>query len=258
MQKPASSLEKAVANYFRTGVSIEQYMCQSDDVHIDEFAEEWVEIAILPGYSTSNLDAMWIQSINNSRIGAGLYPDENLKRFFSVMNVHPRDVLTSTHFDFTPVSSNELHLDLDYCKWLNKRNSEVISKYFDLLNDFEVDKNRPALCDVKDATAIIDNASHGGWPLIAGYAKVSEILSLEFEKEIVIDGNFQVGIWDNVNGSGHCELAKKGPFTMKLERGDFIGLATQGWTPDHSCGFVHRYYQFALSNAKSSTANAVF
>ena len=126
MPKSPSMLEKAVANFFKTGTPITEYFYQNERIYIDEndieWAEESVEIAILPGYSTSNLDAMWIQSMDNSRLGANLYPDENLKRFFTIMNVHPRDVLTSTHFEFTHLSSNEPHLDLNYCKWLNKKN----------------------------------------------------------------------------------------------------------------------------------------
>lgn len=212
-----------------------------------------IEIAILPGYSKSNLDDMWIQALNNTRLGAPFYPDENFKRFFEVMNVHPRDVLRDCHFEFKPMPV-EPYYDEAYRVSQNRSNSAIVSKYFELLNDFEIDSTRPGLCDPETARVVLENAGYGGFPLIAGYATCEEILALDFSKPICLNGNFQIGIWDTLNGSGHAESASKGPFHLNLNRGDLMVLRTKGWTPDDSCGFVGRYYRLELSNSKELIA----
>jgi hypothetical protein len=231
----------ALSEYFKSGATLPFWI---DD---DGYLEEEVEVAILPGYSKSDLDGMWISAINNSRIGCPFVPNENLKRFFEIMNV-----LKPHHFEFNPVAAEPKYFGDSYRILENKQNAEIINGYFDLLNNFEIDNSRPSLCHPDDATSIMDNATNGGWPLIAGYIKVRDILNLNFEDEIVLDGNFQVGIWDNVNGSGHCESAKSGPFKMKIARGDVIILGTKGWSPDKSCGFVRKYYKLELSNTKET------
>lgn len=244
MKKQTTALEKALQDYLRAGVPVPDEFLDSEEIHTE------VEIGILPGYSKSNLDDMWIQQINNRRLGFHLMPGENLARFFQLLNVHPRDVLEEHHLRMTPAEQEPYWGD-DARDSVNSRNADLLQQMLKLLVDFEVDSSRPALCSNETARIIYDNASYGGYPLIAGYARVSDILELDFGAPVKIGGRFQIGIHDSANGSGHMESCVCQSFEMKLERGDLIALPTKGWTPNAVYGFVHGYYQLQIENQRT-------
>ncbi len=248
MKRQPSALENALADYLKTGNKIAiSELCEDEYGYENpEVLHEMVEIAILPGYARSNLDEMWIQTMNNTRLDVSMYPDDNLQRFFKLMNVVPSQVFDKSDLGIT-VATPMLNISADYAKWVNKQNFDIIKKYFDMMTEFELDASRPALCDAETVRAIIDNTGYGGVPIIAGLARVSEILELDFTQEIQIAGEYQVGIWDTMNGSGHMESGTAAPFAMKLDRGDLFVLKTKGYTPDESCGFVRKYYRLELA-----------
>jgi len=260
MPKTPTSLEKGLNDYLKSSDgnypdAIIDAIAELDNGDSDAIHEQ-VEIAILPGYAKSNLDDMWIQNMNNLRLSASMYPDENLHRFFTVMNVHPREVLTTEHLT-VEVARPGGHVTQDYAEWANRMNFDIVKKYFDLIANFKTDASRPPLCDAETMRIIYDNAGYGGVPIMAGWARISDILDLDFNKNILISGQYQVGIYDTMNGSGHMESATASPFSMKLDRGDLMVLSTKGWTPNHTFGFVGRYYQLDLSTVKEAAGSAV-
>lgn len=241
--KKATQLELALQDYLKNGVPMPDEFCETHQIHTE------VEIGILPGYSNSKLDDMWIQQTHNARLGFHLLPGENLRRFFQLLNVHPRDVLVEADLRITPAAQESYWGD-DVRGAVNQRNVELLNQMLTLLVDFEVDGSRPALCSNETAKCIYENVSYGGYPLIAGFARVSDILELDFDAPITIDGKFQIGIHNSVNGSGHMESSECQGFQMKLDRGDLIVLRTKGWAPDSVYGFVGSFYQLNLQNLR--------
>jgi hypothetical protein len=243
MTQHISSIEKAL-NQFLKGEGPapceEQF---GDSIH------EEIEIGVVPGLSKSTLDGLWLERTSNNRLGFPLKADNALRNFFSFINVHPRDVLKQEHLTMTPVSS-EMYLDDNYRDTQNRWNSEQLNALLQILCDFKVDPTRPAICTAEIATIILDNACYGGYPLLAGYARVSDILAIDFNEPVSIDGKYAVGLWDNVNGSGHMEGNDCAKFTMKLNPGDLVVLKARGYAPDQSCGFVKSYYQLELENVR--------
>ena len=248
MPKQATHLEVALGQYLETGIrpiALRHYESESEGRE-----DDMVEIAVVPDRNRSYLDDLWISDITNSRLGATLQPGENLNRFFRFINLHPRDVITSNHLAMTPVPQ-ELGFDDSYRAYMNRDNANIVRQYLDLLtSDFVVDSTRAPLCSPETATTIMDNASYGGYPLIAGWARVGEILALDFDKPLTISGKYQIGIYNSANGSGHMESADPTPFQMQLNRRDLIVCSTMGWTPDGTFGFVPRYYRLELATSK--------
>jgi hypothetical protein len=249
MPKQATELEKALAHYLKNG------HVDDNEVLMDDHGEERdteVEIAILPGYHASNLDDMYIQIGSNNRVGNDMIADVNLKRFFELVNVHPRDVLTEEDLSMKPAEIQPYYSNA-YRDHLNHCNAAHLKGYLELLTDFEIDTSRPAMCSAETARALMINASYGGVPIIAGRAWVSDIMKLDFDKPIRIAGKYQVGIYQNCNGAGHMEANECEAFEMKLHRGDLFVCATKGWTPDQTFGFVGSYYKLELSTAMELT-----
>lgn len=243
MKNKPAAIETALKDYLKSGVPIPDEYLNSEAIHTE------VEIGILPGYAKSNLDDMWIQRINNNRLGFHLMPGENLTRFFQLLNVHPRDVLDESHLRITP-AAHEPYWGDESRGAINHQNAGLLQQMLKLLVDFEVDSARPALCSSETARVIYDNAAYGGYPLIAGFARVSDIVGLDFSAPIKIGGRFQIGIHDSMNGSGHMESCECQSFEMKLERGDLIAMRTKGWAPDSVYGFVRGHYQLQIDNQR--------
>ena len=191
-----------VAEYLKDG-----YCFELDEAIVNECGNEvsctQIEIGLIPGYAKTNLDAIWMTSMNDRRLSANYFPDENLTRFFTLINVHPMDVLDSDDFKVEP-AKKEPYYGNAYRLSCNQRSAQIIAAYFDLLNNFSIDTSRPALCTPEIARVLLDNSS-GGYPVIAGFVSVEEILAIDFDKPTTLSGKFQVGIWDSMNGSGHME-----------------------------------------------------
>lgn len=205
-----------------------------------------IEIGVIPGYAKTNLDAIWMSSMNDRRLGANYFPDENLTGFFTLMNVSPMDVLNSDDFKVVPVKK-ETYYGEAYRLSCNQRSAQIIAGYFDLLNNFSIDTSRPALCTPEDARMVLDSSA-GGYPVIGGYLTVEEILAINFDKPVSLSGKFQVGIWDSMNGRGWMESGTEQESVFNLARGDLFVYRTKGWTPDDSFGFVRRFYKLELAN----------
>ena len=245
-----TSLETALAHYLKTGEQsnvLLNAMEDGDEIHA------MVEIAIVPDLSKSSLDGVWINYTRNSRLGMNLEPGENLTRFFTFLNVHPRDVLTKEDLSMTPVEE-ESRLSNSYRDAMNRQNGQAVKQLIDLLTGFEIDPTRPALCTAEIVRIILENTGgYGGYPLIAGWARMSEIMELDFSKPVRIDGLYQVGIHDNVNGCGHMESANISQLELNLARGDLIVCNTKGYTPNSTFDFVGRYYRLELSTARETS-----
>lgn len=241
MQQP-NAYERALAEYLKNGTPFPEAMLDEPEIH------QQVEIGILPGYSKSNLDDMWINAVRNDRVGWHLFPDANLKRFFEVLNVHPRDVFHQGHLYMAPCKPAPYFND-SFRDSVNATNAKQMTDMLDLLSKFQTDPGRPAMVSGDTARAIYENA-WGGYPLIAGYARISDVLRLDFDQSIQLAGRYQVGIYDSLNGSGHMESAECPPFSMALARRDLIVMVTKGWTPMQTFDFVGKFYEFELSNAK--------
>jgi hypothetical protein len=245
MRKQITAIERMVAEYLRDG-----YCFELDEAIVNEYGNEvsctQIEIGLIPGYAKTNLDDIWMSSMNDRRLGANYFPDENLTRFFTLINMHPMHVLDSSDFKVVPAKKEPYYGD-DYRLSCNQRSAQIIAAYFDLLNNFQIDSSRPALCNSDDARNILDN-SFGGYPVVAGFMSVQEILSLDFDKPVFLAGNFQVGIWDSLNGSGHMESGTAQRSEFNLARDDLFVYRSKGWTPDDSCGFVRRFYTLELAN----------
>lgn len=250
MRRNPTYLETGLSDYLRGTAS-----AAADDLLLRALADNEeldvdVEIAVIPGYSKSDLDAMWISNLNNARLGCQLEPGPNLHRFFELLNVHPRDVFTGDMLSVVPAEVAP-HLDDHYRQWINQCNFTHVRGYFDLIETFKVNEARIPLCTPDLAREVIQNATYGGVPVISGFMKMKDVMSLDFEHPIQLSGRYQMGIWDNVNGSGHMESATETPFELKLDKGDLMVWQTQGWTPDQSCGFVRRFYTLNLSTVQA-------
>ena len=246
MAYPKTHLEDALSHFLKTG-EVQAILADQDE---HELKHQMVELAVMPGYSKSNADALWIHATSNQRLGFHLTPGEQLKRFFELVNVHPRDVITSSHMTYTPERDTAMFGE-DYINWLNRENAKSVKELMDLVSCFAVDQARPPLCKAETALAILENA-WGGLPMIAGWASALEILNLDLSKPVTVGGHYQVGIYDFLNGSGHMESDIPPQFTMNLAAGDLVVLATKSrWTPDTSCGFVNRYYRLQLETQKA-------
>lgn len=246
MGYPNTHMEAALAHYLKTG-ELSEVLAEADD---RDLMHCMVEVAVIPGYSKSDCEAMWIHATSSQHLAFHLTPGENLARFFSLVNVHPRDVLTSNDMSFLPRKC-EGQSDASYVAWSNRENAESVKQLIDMVVAFQVDETRPALCSPDTARAVLDNC-WGGIPMIAGWASASEILRLDLNHPTHIAGHYQAGIWDWVNGSGHMESDKPPEFSMQLSRGDVVVLGTKSrWTPDHSCGFVNRFYRLQLQSQRA-------
>lgn len=243
MSYPKTHLEAALAQYLQTG-ELADSLIEADE---HELQHCMVEVAVIPGYSKSNSDAMWIHATNNQNLAFHLTPGENLARFFTMVNVHPQDVLTAQDMAFSPRKC-EPHLDDRYIAWANQQNADSVKQLIDMVTGFKLDETRPPICSADTARAILDNC-WGGIPMIAGWASVLEILNLDLSRPTKVAGHYQAGIWDWVNGSGHLESDNPPEFEIQISQGDIAILATKSrWTPDHSSGFVNRFYRLQLQS----------
>jgi hypothetical protein len=245
MRKQITAIERMVAEYLKDGTRA------ALDIEIaKEYGNEvsctQVEIGLIPGYAKTNLDDIWMTSMNDKRLGANYFPDENLTRFFTLINMHPMHVLDSNDFKVVP-AKKESYYGYDYMSSCNQRSASIIAAYFDLLNNFSVDSSRPALCTPEDARMILDS-SVGGYPVIGGFITVEDVLSIDFDKPVSLSGKYQVGIWNCHNDSGWMESGTELESVFNLARGDLFVYRTKGWTPDDSCGFVRRFYTLELAN----------
>jgi hypothetical protein len=245
MRKQITAIERMVAEYLKDGSRAEL-----DEAIDNEWGNEvsctQVELGLIPGYAKTNLDDIWMTSMNDKRLGANYFPDENLTRFFTLINMHPMHVLDSNDFKVEP-AKKESYYGYEYMLSCNQRLASIIAAYFDLLNNFSVDSRRPALCTPEDARMVLDS-SVGGYPVIGGFITVEEVLAIDFDKPVSLSGKYQVGIWNCNNGTGWMESGTELESVFNLARGDLFVCRTKGWTPDDSFGFVRRFYKLELAN----------
>jgi len=253
MRKQITNIERLVSDYLLYGsrVALDKEIENEWD---NEVSCTQIEIGLIPGYATTNLDDIWMTSMNDRRLGANYFPDENLTRFFTLMNVSPMDVLDSDDFKVEPAKKEPYYGD-SYRLSCNQRSAQIITAYFELLNNFSIDTSRPALCTPEDARMVLDSSA-GGYPVIAGFISVEDILAIDFDKPVALSGKFQVGIWDSMNGSGWMESGTEQESVFNLNRGDLFVYRTKGWTPDDSCGFVRRFYKLELANERQHQDSA--
>lgn len=250
MAKKPSYLEIGLSNYLKNVHSDEViglFECDSDAIHQE------VEIGILFDGHKHSKDALWIEPTESQRVGANLRPGLGLRKFFEMVNVHPRDVITSAMLELKPAESDgnfmSSYMSPSYRDHLNRQGAEIVKGYLDLLTDFVEDISRPAICSPEMTRIILENTCYGGIPLIAGRARISDVMKLDFTKPIVIGGKYEVGIHNYMNGSGHTETDKAVQFTRMLDPKELMVLTTWGHTPDDCCGFSSGYYKLELANA---------